>query len=89
MEELRRQAADGETTQRLAIAGSCSYLGVAGPWEVVSPEPEAGAAQKKLGSWREGFLEGGRAREKAKPLPEVPQEAEEEEEKYPDFSPAF
>lgn len=56
---------------------------------MVSPEPEAGAAQKKLGSWREGFLEGGRAREKAKPLPEVPQEAEEEEEKYPDFSPAF
>lgn len=56
---------------------------------MVSPEPETGAAQKKLGSWRKGFPEGGRAREKAKPLPEVPQEAEEEEEKYPDFSPAF
>ena len=58
---------------------------------MVSPEPETGAAQKKLGSWRKGFLERGGAREKAKPLPEVPQEAEEEEEKYPDFSlpPAF
>ena len=55
---------------------------------MVLQAPEIGAAQKKLGLWTEGFLVGVRATQETKPLPEMPQEAEGDGEKYPGFSPS-